>query len=138
MPRPPILPAQSSAIVADLATRTTHGVGGLPSGERRGPQRSHPATVRREFAISRQSDDFITATLIPYFREIAGVLVNRSVIMRAVLTLLHRLWTPTDAVGDTKLSDVDRVVLEELARCVRIRTIGRDSDETTGTRSRSA
>lgn len=116
MPKPPTKPGTSSAVKPDLkiASKITqkpeaHTLLAMQRAE-------HPhESVRREFALTRSLDRFIDDDLVPRFRRITGVQVNRSTVLRAILRALMERWLvePPERPSEG-LADGDRLVTEAI------------------------
>ncbi len=116
MPKPPTKPGPSSAVKPDLKIASTiarkpeaHTLLAMQRAE--DPHES----VRREFALTRSLDRFIDDELVPRFRRITGVQVNRSTVLRAILRALMERWLiePTER-PPTGLADGERLILEAI------------------------
>ncbi|MFG0245376.1 MAG: hypothetical protein ACF8MF_04905 [Phycisphaerales bacterium JB052] len=116
MPKPPTKPGESSAVRPDLkiarkiAEKTeAHTLLAMQRAE--DPHES----VRREFALTRCLDRFIDDELVPRFRRITGVQVNRSTVLRGILRALMERWLiePPDRPPEG-LAESDRLVIEAI------------------------
>lgn len=116
MPKPPPKPEPSSAVKPDLKIASkiaqkpeAHTLLAMQRAE--DPHES----VRREFALTRSLDRFIDDELVPRFRRITGLQVNRSTVLRAILRALMERWLiePTERPPDG-LAHGERLILEAI------------------------
>lgn len=116
MPKPPTKPGTSSAVKPDLKIASkiaqkpeAHSLLAMQRAED-----PHEA-VRREFSLTRSLDQFIDDELVPRFRRITGVQVNRSTVLRAILRALMERWViePPERPLDG-FAEGERLILEAI------------------------
>lgn len=117
MPKPPLHSRPSSAIESELLAAAQP----LQTPARAADQHAEAVLVRREFAISRELDEFIGFALVPLIRNAFQKPVNRSMIVRGLLQslLLQRVALQARLGGihpDASRRDLDAGIAEVFAR----------------------
>jgi len=116
MPKPPTKPGPTSAVKTDL--KLAQRIAEKPEAHTLlAMQRAEDPheSVRREFALTRELDRLLDDELVPRFRRITGVQVNRSTVVRAILrTLMERWLLEPPQQSPEGLADGDRLVIEAM------------------------
>lgn len=116
MPKPPTKPGPTSAVKPDL--KLAQRIAEKPEAHTLlAMQRAEDPheSVRREFALTRDLDRLLDDELVPRFRRITGIQVNRSTVLRAILRTLMERWMiepPERPVNG--LADGERLILEAI------------------------